>query len=72
MKGLVNRMFSLVLFFASTTAVFAQVDMATGMRQSGKIYVVVGTVLLIFAGIIAFLFLIERKINKLEKQVGEK
>lgn len=35
--------------------------------SSGKIYVVVGVLLMIFAGIISYLIRLERKIAKLEK-----
>lgn len=45
------------------------VEMADALRQSGKIYVVVAVIAVIFAGIIAFLFFLERKIHKLEKDL---
>ncbi|MBP8725554.1 MAG: hypothetical protein KBF37_10490 [Saprospiraceae bacterium] len=38
------------------------------MRQTGKIYVVYGVLSLIFIGIVTFLFLLERRISKLEKK----
>lgn len=41
--------------------------MADTMRQNGKIYVVVLVLATIFAGIIAFLVRLDRKISKLEK-----
>ena len=37
------------------------------MESNGKIYVVVGVVLLIFAGIIAYMIAIDRKLTKIEK-----
>ncbi|HRI29782.1 MAG TPA: CcmD family protein [Chitinophagales bacterium] len=43
------------------------VEMADNLRASGKIYVVVVVILLIFAGLIAFLVSVERKIKRLEK-----
>lgn len=53
-------------------ATFAQtgsgVDMATGLRSSGKIYVVVLVLLVIFIGFIIYLFTIDRKISRLEKK----
>jgi len=45
----------------------AQADMADTMRSNGKIYVVILVLATIFAGIIAYLVRLERKINKLEK-----
>ena len=59
-----------MLLFASTT--FAQdndqVEMATGLYQSGKIYVVVIVMALIFVGIAGYLIMLDRKISKLEKE----
>lgn len=42
-------------------------EMADTMRSNGKIYVVVLVLATIFAGIIAYLVRIERKISNLEK-----
>jgi len=42
-------------------------EMADTMRSNGKIYVVVLVLATIFAGIIAYLIRIDRKISKLEK-----
>lgn len=53
---------------------FAQneaIEMADKMRADGKIYVVVAVLLIIFAGITAYLFSIDRKLYKLEKKVNE-
>jgi CcmD family protein len=46
----------------------AQTEMADGMRTNGKIYVVVVVLATIFAGIFAYLWKLERKISKLEKE----
>lgn len=43
-------------------------DMAEGIRSSGKIWVVVAVLLLIFVGIVIFLIFLERKMNKLEQE----
>lgn len=45
------------------------IDMATGLRSSGKIYVVVIGLLVIFFGFIFYLFTIDKKIAKLEKEI---
>jgi hypothetical protein len=42
-------------------------EMADALRKDGKIYVVVLVLATIFAGIIAFLVRLDRKISKLEK-----
>jgi hypothetical protein len=55
---------ALALFFS--TAASAQ-QMADGLRSEGKIYVVVLVLATIFAGIIAFLIYLDRKITQIEK-----
>lgn len=45
------------------------VDMADAMRSDGKIYVLVGVIVLIFAGITVYLISTDRKISKLEKTI---
>ncbi|XZF16598.1 CcmD family protein [Chitinophagaceae bacterium MMS25-I14] len=57
----------LLLTTLVTNAQDAQPEMADTMRSNGKIYVVVLVLATIFAGIIAFLVSLERKIKKLEK-----
>lgn len=47
-----------------------QVEMATGLYQSGKIYVVVVVLSLIMAGIAAYLIMLDRKVSRLEKEIG--
>jgi Na+/alanine symporter len=42
--------------------------MAEGLRSSGKIWVVVAVLLIIFAGIMAFMVYLERKVRKLEQE----
>lgn len=44
------------------------VEMADTMRQDGKIYVVIGVIVLIFAVLFAYLFWMERRLSKLEKE----
>jgi len=48
----------------------AEVEMADGMMASGKIYVVVGVLTVIFLGIVVYLILLDRKIGKLEKEIN--
>lgn len=43
------------------------VEMATGMRSSGKIYVVVAVLSMILIGLFIYVFTLDRKISKLEK-----
>ena len=46
----------------------AETEMADTMRSNGKIYVVVVVLATIFAGIFAYLVMLDRKIGKLEKE----
>ncbi len=62
----------LMLVLLTALQVFAQsngIEMADKLREDGKIWVVVGVILLIFTGVIIYLIRIDRKITKLEKQV---
>jgi len=63
---------SLLLVINGLICSFAQsdtgVEMATGLRSSGKIYVVVAVLVVIFLGIAIYLVTIDRKISRLEKQ----
>lgn len=50
--------------------VFAQeAEMADTMRSNGKIYVVVGIIMIVLLGLIAYLFMLDRKVRKLEKRL---
>lgn len=53
-----------LLSFAQAPAV----EMADTMRANGKIYVVVGIIMIVLIGFIAYLFMLDRKITKLEKE----
>lgn len=52
-------------------SVNAQVEMADNFRGEGKIYVVIGVILIILAGFFFFLFKLDAKTKKLEKEVKE-
>ncbi|NML66184.1 CcmD family protein [Hymenobacter sp. RP-2-7] len=46
-------------------------EMADALRQSGKIYVVVLVVVIIVSGLLFYLVRLDRKVSRLEKEVGE-
>jgi CcmD family protein len=58
----------LTLVFMMVQAQAQAVEMATGLRSSGKIYVVVLVIAVIFIGLLAYLFSIDRRLKKLEKE----
>lgn len=61
----------LLLFLFAFTTTFAQqnntVEMADALRSSGKIYVVVAIIAIVFIGLAIYLFAIDRRLKKLEK-----
>lgn len=46
-------------------------EMADAMRSEGKIYVVVAILVTIFAGLIAYLITLDRKVTRIEKKITE-
>lgn len=58
----------LLLVISNYTFAQDQVDMATDLRSSGKIYVVVLVLLTIFVVLGIFLFTLDRRIKKLESR----
>ena len=48
----------------------SSVEMADGLRASGKIYVVVGVILILLFGLLGYLIRLDRKIGRLEKEVS--
>ena len=63
------RLLTILLLLAlnNSSAQAADVEMADLMRSNGMIYVVISVLCIIFVGILTFLFIIERRLKKLEK-----
>lgn len=59
-----------LVFFYGTQKLWSQnssqVEMADAMRSSGKIYVLLAVILVIFAGMIALLIYMERRLKRVE------
>ncbi len=73
MKAITKMGMALMLNFLMLTlftqqAKASDIEMADLMRSNGMIYVVILVLSIVFAGIIVFLFLIEKRLKKLEKQ----
>ena len=62
----------LLLSFAAFSQDANQPEMADILRSNGKIYTVVVVLGIVLSGMLVYLFLTERKLSKLEKQVKEK
>ncbi len=62
---------SFLMLFLSTF-LFAQpansVEMADEMRSSGKIYVVIATIVIVFIGLAIYLFTIDQRLKKIERE----
>jgi CcmD family protein len=56
------------LLLCCTVAFGQPVEMADAMRSSGKIYVVIGTIVIVFIGLAIYLFSIDRRLKKIEKE----
>lgn len=67
-----KKILVLAFLLLGYTSVFAQqtqsVEMADAMRSSGKIYVVIATIVIIFIGLAIYLFSIDRRLKKIEKE----
>lgn len=65
---MIKKLICLAVLLTGYISAFAQdVEMADTMRSSGKIYVVVGTVAIVFVGLAIYLFTIDRRLTRLEK-----
>ena len=71
MKSLL-KLFACISAFLLTCPAKAQaIEMSEGMRSEGKIYVVVAIVLVILAGLILYVFTLDRKASRLEQKLDE-
>ena len=71
MAKIVYRLLFVVCSLMCSTILFAQADkpeMADLMRSNGKIYVVVAVCLTILIGLFIYVFLVDRKVSRLEKE----
>lgn len=58
----------LLLLLGYTTAFAQSPEMDDALRSSGKIYVVVVVIAIIFIGLAIYLFAIDRRLKKIEKK----
>lgn len=66
-----KKLLTILAIFSSLILSAQEVSMADEMRSNGKIYVVVGVLLIILIGLLLYLVSIDRKLNKIEKEVEE-
>jgi CcmD family protein len=68
MNKLITNLLFFSLFMLSITAHGQDVEMADKFREEGKIYVVITVFAIILIGLFVYVFLLDRKIGKLEKE----
>ncbi len=71
MMKTMNKLFFFLFSLLLSLPALAQesgVEMAEALRSNGKIYVVVAVMAIIFLGVSLYLFLLDRRVGKLEKQ----
>ncbi len=68
MKKLLSSLFLLLMMSVSFAQDTQKVEMADALRSSGKIYVVVAVLAVIFLGIATYLIYMDKRISKLEKE----
>ena len=69
MKKITLLIFLIFLSVQTFSQVSNSVEMATGLRSSGKIYVVVAVISVIFIGLLAYLFSIDKRLKKIESEI---
>jgi CcmD family protein len=73
-----NRPFLFLAAFLLSLSSFAQAvnpsgpQMADAFREEGKIYIVITVISIIFICLAVYLFSIDRKLNRIEKELKEK
>jgi hypothetical protein len=71
MKRLVKYLLSLILALLTNAALAQDAEMADSMRADGKIYVVVAIILMVLAGFFLYLFLLDKKVSRIEKKLHD-
>ena len=64
---LISSLFISINLFAQN-----EIEMADTLRSNGKIFTVVAVCLTILLGLFLYVFMIDRKINKFEKEINKK
>lgn len=62
---------SMLLISVASMAQDDSIEMADGLFQSGKIYIVVISVLIVLVGLLLYLIGLDKKIGKLEAKLNE-
>lgn len=68
MKKIISILACLFITLQLSAQSSNEIEMATALRSSGKIYVVIAVICVMFLGIAAYLFSIDKKVRKIEKR----
>ncbi len=67
-----KKLLAICSFLLCSTALMAQTpQMADAFREEGKIYVVIAVIITILIGLFVFLFILDKKVNKLHKAIQQ-
>ena len=69
---MVNKITFLLLVMLTSIGMSAQSTLDETMHSSGKINVVIAVIAIILLGFFIYLFLIDKKVGRLEKQIDSK
>ena len=72
MKNFNNYILAIGLMFITEISSAQSPEMADTFRAEGKIYVVVAIILIVLSGLVAYLFMLDRKLTRLERMMNEK
>ena len=72
MKQFALTSFLTLIMMATYAQSNSDIEMADALRASGKIYVVVLVVFVIFLGLFIYLIRLDRKISKMERELENK
>jgi uncharacterized membrane protein len=72
MRNLKTYLLATFMMLVFTPSFSQEVEMADGMRAEGKIYVIVAIVLIVLVGLLGYLFLLDKKIGRIEASLKDK
>jgi CcmD family protein len=71
MKKILSVFFFFITLLMHQAAFAQDAEMADGMRANGKIYVVVGIILIVLVGLVVYLVMMDKKLTRIEKQLDQ-
>lgn len=72
MKNLNKYILAIGLMLITVISSAQSPEMADTFRAEGKIYVVVAIILIVLSGLVAYLFMLDRKLTRLERMMDAK